>query len=433
MKSRIQVALISLILLFSQDILFAQDTANHQNDYFKISLQYRMRPEFRKGYRTLAEDTSKEAFFIGQRARFIFDYKKDKIKFYSSIQDSRTWGDEEQKKDIAGLQVNELWIEMALQKGFAVKIGRQELVYDDQRLLGNADWGNLNISHDVLVIKYANPSKSFNWHLGGAFNQLGEPVFGTVYTLNNYKYLAFSWLKKDLAHIHSSISAIAVINGLNSTDTSHKGVKSSYTAGPVFSYKNKGLKGLLGVYYQGGYTPSNLDIHAYMLNGYVEYRKQMLFGGIGVDLLSGNSDNTSKTESDNFSTLYATNHKFYGYMDYFLSFPTDTKQRGLTDMFARLGLSLRNDFTAVVDVHSFALANANNTGTQKIGTGLGTEFDLAFEYKPSPLITLQAGYSMMFATKNMELLKGGNANNYNGWAFFMLKVFPTLFVHEFNK
>jgi hypothetical protein len=53
------------------------------------------------------------------------------------------------------------------------------------------------------------------------------------------------------------------------------------------------------------------------------------------------------------------------------------------------------------------------------------EFDLVMEYQPSAIINLQAGYSMMFATKNMELIKGGNSNNYNAWAFIMLKVSPT--------
>ena len=61
---------------------------------------------------------------------------------------------------------------------------------------------------------------------------------------------------------------------------------------------------------------------------------------------------------------------------------------------------------------------------------MGTEFDLLTGYQPSSLINLQAGYSMMFATKNMELIKGGNSNNFNGWAFIMLKVSPTFFTHE---
>ena len=103
-------------------------------DAFKIAAQYRVRPEMRHGYKTLSADTSGAAFFITQRARLTFDYKKENLKTYISIQDVRTWGDEEQLKDVPGLSVNELWIELFFKNNFSLKMGRQELVYDDQRL-----------------------------------------------------------------------------------------------------------------------------------------------------------------------------------------------------------------------------------------------------------------------------------------------------------
>lgn len=33
----------------------------------------------------------------------------------------------------------------------------------------------------------------------------------------------------------------------------------------------------------------------------------------------------------------------------------------------------------------------------------------------------------------MELIKGGDNNNYNGWAFVMLKVSPAFFILEFKN
>src|SRR4051812_19881400 len=111
MRTTLSVIAIFISLLFSS-------TLTAQENYFKISGQYRMRPEFRHGYKTLATDTSKAAFFITQRTRLVFEYKKDYITVYSSIQDIRTWGDEEPQKDIPGLSVNELWIQLALSKNF---------------------------------------------------------------------------------------------------------------------------------------------------------------------------------------------------------------------------------------------------------------------------------------------------------------------------
>ena len=416
------------VLIF---LLIFADSTKAQENYFKISAQYRARPEFRHGYKTLAADTSKSAFFIAQRARLIFDFKKDNITAFTSIQDTRTWGDEEQLKDAGGLSVNELWLELALKKGFSIKMGRQELVYDDQRLLGNADWGNVTRSHDALVLKYMNKQKKFSWHIGGAFNQVGDPLFGTNYQLKNYKFLAFAWLKKEFGK--NSLSATAIANGLNAAVPSSKKTYTSFTFGPIYNYQNTKLKALLGAYYQTGKTENNLLLNAYMINAYVQLQNKKIFAGIGLDYLSGNGDETNSNHNHSFSTLYATNHKFYGYMDYFTNIPADTKQRGLIDPYFRIGLSPNKKITTTLDVHHFLLSNENNLSINKVNKELGNEFDLLMDYKISPFINLQAGYSMMFATKNMELIKSGNKNNYNGWAFIMLKVSPTFFIQEFKK
>jgi hypothetical protein len=403
-----------------------------QENYFKISGQYRARTELRNGYRTLMTDSSKTAFFTGQRARLIFDYKKDNIQMFSSIQDARTWGDEEQKKDLAGLQVNELWMELNLKQGFALKMGRQELAYDDHRLFGNLDWANLTISHDALLLKYTDDKNKFKWHLGGAFNQVGEPIFGTTYALKNYKALGFYWVKKEFNKGHS-LSGIVIVNGMNSIVTSNTKLKATYTFGPLYNYNFNGWKGVLGAYYQGGKTESNLNQSAFMVNAYGEKKVKKVAIGFGADYLSGNKDNTSATANNSFSTLYATNHKFYGYMDYFLNIPTDTKQRGLMDLYARIVYTASKTVSTTLDLHHFSLANENNLGVNKIKKPLGTEADLLIDYKPSSIIQLQLGYSLLFATKNMEYIKGGNANDFNTWAYLMLKVSPTLLYNEFKK
>lgn len=399
----------------------------YAQDNFSVGGQYRARTEFRNGYRTLTADSLNPAFFIGQRSRVVFDYKKDNISFYTSIQDSRTWGDEEQRKDLGGLQVNEVWLELLLMDDLALKMGRQEIAYDDHRLLGNLDWGNLSLSHDALVLKYSNKDKGFSFHAGGGFNQVGEPIFGTDYNLKNYKVLAFAWLKKELPDMYSNVTFIGIMNGLPSVDSSSKSLKSGFTLGPIYKYENKGVKALIGGYYQTGLTDNNRSISAFMVNMYGEYRNSDLSVGVGLDYMTGNANNTPANEQHGFTTLYATNHKFYGYMDYFITFPTDTRQQGFTDLYLRFGVNPVTNVTTTVDVHSFGLANELNLGSATVKKHLGVEVDFLVDYKPSKIINLQFGYSMMFANSNMELLKGGSSSNYNGWAFLMLKVSPTFF------
>ncbi len=48
------------------------------------------------------------------------------------------------------------------------------------------------------------------------------------------------------------------------------------------------------------------------------------------DYLSGDDD-LDDDEIKVFDTLFATNHKFYGYVDFFLNIPEDTAGRGLQD------------------------------------------------------------------------------------------------------
>lgn len=424
MKPEIEKGIV--LLMF---ICFCSFSSYAQENYIKINGQYRARAEFRNGYRTLMTDSSKSAFFVGQRARLVFDFKKDKIKMYFSIQDARTWGDEEQKKDLSGLQVNELWTELGIKKGFSVKLGRQELVYDDHRLFGNLDWANLTISHDALLIKYSNDSTKLKWHIGGAFNQVGEPLSGTKYLLKNYKVLGFSYVKKEFNKGHT-LSAIAIVNGLNSTDLSAPKLKSTVTFGPLYNYNLNGWKATLGAYFQGGKTENNLKQSAFMVNAYGEKKKKKLLLGIGADYLSGNSSKIDATKNHTFNTLYATNHKFYGYIDYFLNIPADTKQSGLVDAFGRIGYVPTNKISTTLDVHNFLMASKTKLNPAGVNKELGTELDLILDYKPIQIIDLQIGYSVLFATKNMEFLKGGNSNDFNTWAYISLKVSPSFLLKD---
>ena len=54
-------------------------------------------------------------------------------------------------------------------ENFSLKVGRQEIVYDDQRLLGNLDWLQQARRHDAAILKYAN--KGWTVDLGAAYNQ----------------------------------------------------------------------------------------------------------------------------------------------------------------------------------------------------------------------------------------------------------------------
>jgi hypothetical protein len=162
--------------------------------------QLRIRSELRDGYGTLEPSNFKNAFLVSQRARLNFGYASSRIVFHVSVQDVRVWGADAStinNADGSRLGVHEAWAEIVLanakdssiRKGpveyFGIRAGRQELVYDDQRLLGNLDWLQQARRHDAIVLKSVH--KGWQADLGAAFNQNSDAINinGTYYTPAN--------------------------------------------------------------------------------------------------------------------------------------------------------------------------------------------------------------------------------------------------------
>ncbi len=99
---------------------------------------------------------------------------------------------------------------------------------------------------------------------------------------------------------------------------------------------------------------------------------------------------------------------------------------GLTDINATIAYK-KNKFSAKLIPHFFSAAADVYDGTNKMDSGLGTEIDLTIGYKLSDNIVLSAGYSKMFATDSMEVLKGGDKDENNSWGWAMFTFKPKLF------
>ena len=119
---------------------------------FTISGQLRTRTEFRNGQGTVQQSDTIPALFTSQRTRLNLGYSGYRYKIFTAIQDVRVWGQDASTTNRTtsdpndGLMIHEAWAEISLVdtgkviKNFTLKIGRQELLYDDSRLLGNLDW-----------------------------------------------------------------------------------------------------------------------------------------------------------------------------------------------------------------------------------------------------------------------------------------------------
>lgn len=405
--------IITLLLFFTVTVVSAQ---------LKIDTEIRPRAEYRHGFKTLFPDNTDAALFVSQRTRLNTSYKIEKLKLYVSLQDVRVWGDVPQlnTSDNNGLSIHQAWGEIFLNPNFSIKLGRQEVIYDDSRIFGNVGWAQQARSHDMAMFKYQ--KNNFKADIGLAFNQSKENITGTLLTTpNTYKAIQYAWLHQDWNDFSGSI--LFLNNGLQTAD----GVAYSQTIGTHLTTSQNNFNISANLYYQFGEDVLERELSAYLLGlEAIHKASDNISAGLGVELQSGNNYNTPADKNNAFTPFYGTNHKFNGFMDYFYV-GNHINSVGLLDVYAKANFKLNTKSNITAFVHNFsAAADINNT----ISKQLGTEIDVVYGNQFTNDIGFKVGYSHLFPSEGMEVLKGNNDNNTNNWAWAMVTIKPTLFTSK---
>ena len=159
---------------------------------FTLDGQIRPRTEVRNGYGNLTLKESAPAVFTSQRSRLNFGYKCDRLTIGVALEDVRVWGQDAStttNNDGAKLMLHEAWADLVLANKadttikfklvdlLSLKVGRQELIYDDSRLLGNLDWLQQARRHDMALLKTTHHGWQID--LGYAFNQNNDNTGNT--------------------------------------------------------------------------------------------------------------------------------------------------------------------------------------------------------------------------------------------------------------
>lgn len=398
-----------------------------------IDAEFRPRTEYRNGFKKLVGENQDPAFFTSQRTRFNVGYKTDKYTFYTSFQDIRTWGDANQlNENTSSLALHQAWAKVKLNKDIDIKLGRQEISYDDQRFMGSVGWAQQARSHDALLIKYN--KNGYTADAGFAYNQESQKLIGNDYNLNkNYKTMQYLWLNKNWGDLETSV--LFLNNGLQSfmnyDDTKGEIIDKqktnfSQTIGTHIKYKvSDEIKLNANAYYQTGNDRIGSDLSAHLIGLEINYKpkESKWFAGLGFEQQSGNAYDTKPGENNAFSPLYGTNHKFNGWMDYFYV-GNHNNSVGLNDLYIKAGTKLGEKSSIVLVAHNFT---AHKEAFKGIDKNFGQEIDLAYTHKVSKDVTLQAGYSHLIQDKGLKFIQANNSDNTNNWAWMMLTIKPTLF------
>ncbi len=344
--------------------------------------------------------------FVSMRVRFALDAALEKdVRIFLQVQDVRLWGEETNtlgdfNADNFDLHQGYVDIKSFTEAPVALRVGRQEITLGGERLVGPVGWTQQGRSVDGARLRF-NPG----W---GSLDVLGYQLadrFAATQDQDAQLFGAYAVVEAggagdlDLYGFYQKVTATA--------DTDQ------FTLGARLAGKSGGVtyRGELSV--QSG-DRAGEDVSAYMFGGRLGFDA----GSRGLitlwyDYLSGDTD-PDDGDTKVFDTMFATNHKFYGFADLFLNIPAHTGGQGLQDMALKGSFQVDSDVTLGLDVHSFRLAKRGALSSAH----LGDEIDAMVRYRYSTNLTFQGGLS--FVLQDDAWAEIGRLSEDLTWAYVMI-------------
>lgn len=400
-------------LLKSKGVITAEEAASIEKETkpkFTFSGEIRFRPEMRDNYDFNVKKDDAKAF-VGQRVRLNVKTNPDEnIEAFMTIQDTRRWGENKagaSQASIVAAQPNtstssggeaesldlfEAWFKVANVGGVPldVKVGRQMMVYGDQRLIGHLGWADSGRAFDAYKLVWRVGQGQQVDLFAAKLIETGAPAGGQsdsdLYGI--YTTWALAMMEKSGVDLYYLVWKNTNEQSINTYGLRLFGKPGAwdFTAEAAF---------------QTGKASATVDksASAYAITaGYTLKEAWNTRLGAEYDYGSGDDGSDAKT-SKSFNMPFATNHGHYGYMDFFgWANMKDTKLMVTTS-------PMGGKASVEIAYHTFQLNEAKdkwyNTGYGTFSAGAatytktdaGTEWDVTVNYPYSQSLKLTAGYS----------------------------------------
>ncbi len=382
-------------------------------DHILIKPQLQYRPRFlTHGTKDFASGTVFDAF--SHRARLglmatMFKWTTGMIQ----LQDVRVWGEEvstltDYRAD--GFDVHQAWLEVSCPRGLSLRIGRQEFSLVNHRLIGTVGWADQARSFDGLLLGYRRDGlllQGFYAKLGEKDVHVADPVSGKTIkgsqegsdlALLHAHYTRFPWLRPSLSVIYdwigvqnqNRITLGTFIDGKVKHGISYSGEFYFQTGNQEVRGAKKTISAMLAALKVGYTLPVRT---APGISFWFEY--------------ASGDDDPADDVIRSFDTLFATNHKFYGFMDLFLNLPVHTGGYGLMDIGGRIQFKPLKKVLYFVDLHYFRRPLAEpSTGY----ANLGLEVDSLLRYTVNQHLAIEGVVAFFMPKAGMSALKGGGTS-----------------------
>jgi hypothetical protein len=294
--------------------------------------------------------------------------------------------------------LRQAWIEWGDAKTFplSVKVGRQVLLYGDQRLIGPLDWSNLSRTFDAVKVRWT--GKDGLW------------VDAFVSSVVVADHDGFD--ESDLDSLFSGVYAHIPSFGIQDTELYALAMEDTDRDDHFVTLGThiKSLPGKLGswdyegelAFQTGTAAGKNLRAFAgYLEGGYTFTRPWKPRLSLEYGYGSGDGD-PADGDIRSFQNLYPTNHLHYGYMDVF-------SWSNMHDAVLHLSAKPHPKITASLDWHSFWIADTADTWRRanaktavrdadaSASSYAGSEIDALMTFSAYSHLNVSLGYSHFFA------------------------------------
>ncbi|GIZ08861.1 alginate export family protein [Flavobacterium sp. UMI-01] len=423
-----------------------KQTEEEKDKSFSVNLQLKNRTEYRNGYGNIPEENSHPATFVNQRTRLnLLYHHEQKLKTVVSLQDARVWGSHDPKGLNGTIQLFEGYLEPYITPHFSIRIGRQRIALDNQRLFAENDWRINGASHDAINFIYEN--KKLNSELIGAFNQTGERLFGTDYTpaelsitpatttastWTNYKALAVHYLKYEISPKSTATTIVAADAYQDAVIKEQNYWR--FTYGGRIELKHKKWYATTNSFLQSGRNSTGKTINAWYIQPEIKYSDKDNFTiRLGAEIISGDNGTIGNVDH-NFVPLYGVAHRFNGFMDLFTKFPNDVHSAGLFNPYAFFSKKITPKIELQTNHHLFYTQRSYTTTTNpNLAKFMGNEHDFVCTYKPNGFTFIEGGFAFVVPTDTMTQIKNfGDSDKIGKWAYIQIRVTPVLFKTQFK-
>ncbi|MCP4676695.1 MAG: alginate export family protein [Deltaproteobacteria bacterium] len=413
---------------------------NKETVWGKLALHYRLRPEFRNNADLDSGEDDKN--FVGwHRARIGLGLNYSKwLKAFVQFQDCRSLGYLNSSVAYGGnTDLHQAWIRFGFVDDLlTLKVGRQHLVYGDQRLIGHLEWANRPRLFDAAVVSWNHSVGSldlfasvFSSDPGGNLIDYSTVFFG-IYNALHFFEKTVVW-EQYLLGLTDADNARAPGQMYDPEDEE---AASPYrkvgTVGTRLRYNGTSFATGAEVAYQFGKANTDADIkqNAFALHADAKYTFQVPwkpFLRIEANYASGNRTN-AEDESSRFINLFPTNHLHYGYMDL-------QNWSNAINGSAGTGFKPSKHFALSIDYWILARANTDDGWFNAAGKPLyvaqedaptdheddallGHEVDITVKTPVNKHVKIVTGFSL-FSPTGYALSKGEDLQT---WLFTMLVV-----------